>query len=267
MVQTSSISIPFSCLEACDTHFSTTLLEPNKPKKPLTMRAKILFRPRGSQSQAMIVTEWTAQSLFNWTAGSAHDLCFGGAKLTVTNFPVQPHIPSTHYAPTQPGKLVLTQHQHLAPQFQRHQGFVLHLPMLQDMLYHVVAVLVLHQALRVLKQLVENWPRLLTRAVLKYPLDDATAIRVCWKREHLKTSQHSSFKAWVCFLGQSESANQQLSTPGKVTLNENLPYPNFKRQFVCVASENKGNPLHPQPRLHGLLNWLCKQCSGLVPGY
>ena len=58
---------------------------------------------------------------------------------------------------------------------------------LQHVLDHVVAVLVLDEPLRVLVQLVEHRRRLRRSAVLQDALDHAAAVRVRRQRKHLTT--------------------------------------------------------------------------------
>ena len=67
-------------------------------------------------------------------------------------------------------------------QQQQHQllltylGLVLGLASVQDVLHHIVAVLVLYQSLDVSVQLLQDWRGLVARAVLQDPLDDPAAV-------------------------------------------------------------------------------------------
>ena len=84
-----------------------------------------------------------------------------------------------------PGELVLTECEHLAPEPGHNETLVLGPAVLQHVLDDVVAVLVLHQALRVLVQLLQDRSRLIQCTVLQDALDHATAVRVCRQGEHL----------------------------------------------------------------------------------
>ena len=92
---------------------------------------------------------------------------------------------SVHDSFHSPGKLVLTEGENFAPQSSHNEALVLGSSVLQDVLDDIVAVLVLHQALRVLVELLQDGSSLLQRTVLQDALDHSTAVRVSRQCEHL----------------------------------------------------------------------------------
>ena len=84
-----------------------------------------------------------------------------------------------------PGELVLTEGEHFASQSSHNEALVLGSAVLQHMLDDVVAVLVLHETLCVLVELLQDGSSLLQCTVLQDALDHTTPVRVCRQGEHL----------------------------------------------------------------------------------
>ena len=99
-------------------------------------------------------------------------------------------------------------------QQQQHQllltylGLVLGLASVQDVLHHVVAVLVLYESLDVSVQLLQDWRGLVARAVLQDPLDDPAAVGVGGQVVHLA----------------SEGVNDELESAGLYSLDTLLDH-------------------------------------------
>ena len=93
----------------------------------------------------------------------------------------------------EPGKLVLTKDHELSTQLVDDLGLVLRLAVLQHMLYNVVAVLVVHEVLRLLVQLVEDSRHLVDVAVLQDALDHSTAVRMHCQLQHLHTQWRNGY--------------------------------------------------------------------------
>jgi len=74
---------------------------------------------------------------------------------------------------------VLAEWEYFAADLSNNATAVLRAAVLQHVLYDVVAVLVMQQALRVLMHLLQQAGRLLRQTVLQDSLDDPTAVRMC----------------------------------------------------------------------------------------
>jgi len=93
----------------------------------------------------------------------------------------------------EPGKLVLTKDHELSTQLVDDLGLVFRLTVLQHVLYNVVAVLVVHEVLCLLVQLVEDSRHLVDVAVLQDALDHSTAVRMHCQLQHLHTQMYTQW--------------------------------------------------------------------------
>ena len=90
-----------------------------------------------------------------------------------------------NFEPHLPGKFVLTQGEHLSSDSVDNFTLVLHTAMLQNVLNDIVTILVHHQPLCILMELIQHGLGLIHSAVLQNALDDTTTVGVGRQTVHL----------------------------------------------------------------------------------